>query len=260
MADESNTRKSPLTTGITKELRNRSGWFFAEILVVVAGILIALWIDQWRDELERREIEDRYIEQIVAELLLSEERIVDSKRRHSRWVESIEELKAAFDGLERVQGERLAVLLSEAGFSNYPDLVVGSALALVSTGNVLMISESCVKARINDYLTEFHVSIKESVDYLFATHGDYHHQLLLEAAAHGFFTHLLGDAAAGSAVSSIESDLDGFYENARAYALVGQIRFRKRVFASFIDELLEQTAILRETLQGYLETGSISCN
>ena len=225
MSNQSNTREQPTTKAIVKELRGRSGWFFAEILVVVAGILIALWIDQWRDELERRGLEGRYIEQIVSELVLSEERILDSKRRHGRWVESIEELKAAFDGVERVQRDRVSVLLSEAKFANYPDLVVGSALALVSTGDVLMVSESCVKARINNYLAEFHVNRKKSVDHMWAAHEEYHNQLLLEASGHGLFSHLLGDPTDASRISRNDPELNGFLQDPRAYALVGQIRF-----------------------------------
>jgi hypothetical protein len=244
---------------IVKKLGKKSRWFVAEILVVVVGVLIALGIDQWRDQIESREIELEYIRQIVDELRITEERIAASESRMSYLDDITNQLKAAFDGDEPIQIDRLRQLLAEARFYNTPDPVLGSAMALVSTGGLRSFSNQCVKSAINNYLTDFRDNDLSVGDYMFERYINLNLEIYIEAAAHGIFPTQFGIASDDSTVANLEPDVKGFLANSRAYTLVATNVDIKKYAARSRKRNAKRTEQLREYLETYLATGIIEC-
>jgi hypothetical protein len=43
----------------------QSRWFVAELIVIVVGVLVALGIDEWRENLDNAALEKQYLSQLI---------------------------------------------------------------------------------------------------------------------------------------------------------------------------------------------------
>jgi len=244
---------------VVKNIGEKSRWFVAEILVVVVGVLIALGIDEWRDEIDSREFELEYVRQIVDELRITEERIAACSSFASRSNGAAKQLKAAFDSAEPIQMGSLRRLLEWTRGYCTPEPILGSAMALVSTGSLRSFSNKCVNSSINNYLTDFRENDLNTLAIAAVEHSDLWRQLTFEAGAYGIFPEDSGIASDESPIASLEPELKGFLANSRAYMTVYAIVQRKDFIARLSARNADRTVQLREYLETYLATGSAEC-
>jgi len=134
------------------EWRPRLRWFAAEFLVVVAGILTALWLQSSWQEREDASREVAYLRQLAADLNETLDRVAlaDSLHRESESAQT--QLLFAFQRPEPPPLDSITLWLwgtIQRGPSPVP--VMGTIDALVSTGDLRLIRDDSIRTAIVAY-------------------------------------------------------------------------------------------------------------
>jgi hypothetical protein len=221
---------------LTSNLGGRAQWFLTELVVIVAGILIALAIDEWRENNERRKAETEYLHQVVADLRTTEERMEAAIVNNAASENATTRLVAVFEGGETAEADSISKLLGEMLLYNNRVPVLGTIAALVSTGDLALIRSASARSEITDYLSQtndYHVKPLYQFE---ERYREAYHRLLALAAIHG----ISPAHRSGPHHSLIEADVIGFLANPEAY--VELMKFR--------DLKLEDFVYYRESVQG----------
>ena len=147
--------ETPLRSGSTHPGRDwlaRWRWFAAEIVVVVAGVLIALTLNAWWQSGQDRKREQVYLHQLDADLAESERLIeqADSLYQHVDRRGAL--LVRAFRVRERPLTDSVAAWIA-GGFWHEPlTPVTATAEALVFTGDITLIRNDSLRAEVTRYV------------------------------------------------------------------------------------------------------------
>ena len=141
-------------------------WFAAELLVVVAGILIALALQAWWNTRSDREREERYLLQLRADLLQTElsVRTADSVMA-PRDAEGARALRAFYQP-EPPPTDSLVYWAYHSLWYELPRPVLGTVEALVTTGDLGLIQSDSLRSAITNYLDQNRTAIEEYAAYL----------------------------------------------------------------------------------------------
>ena len=134
-------------------LGGSSRWFLAELIIIVAGVLIALAIDQWRGNIEVLKLEQEYIEQLIADLQTTVEKMAAALETNDPGESAAEQLLAAFENGDPVALEAIRQLLSDINTLDNPVPVLGTVEALISTGDLRLMRSSETRSEITRYLS-----------------------------------------------------------------------------------------------------------
>ena len=136
-----------------KERRRLLGRAAAELLVIVAGVLIALWIEGWRearaDAAERQE----YLARLETDLLADSARIQDRIDAETSLTARVETaLRFARGGWE-AEPDTVGVLRAYhfSGFINFVRLRTTTWDDLVATGNLALLEDQALRQRLGTY-------------------------------------------------------------------------------------------------------------
>ena len=127
-------------------------WFAGQILVVVTGILVALALDAWWDARQDAARERAYLRQLDADLAQTDV-IIDSYDRFLRPVDSTAALLVrAYRTPAPPPEDSLYTWLLVGSRFGVPRPVVGTAEALVTTGDLALVRNDSLRIEIVSYL------------------------------------------------------------------------------------------------------------
>jgi hypothetical protein len=236
--------KAPFSR-LASGLGGRSRWFLTELVVIVAGILIALAIDEWRENNEGRKAESEYLHQLITDLRATEEKMEAAIANNAASENATTRLVGIFEGGETVEADSIGKSLDEMFYYNNPVPVLGAIAALVSTGDLALIRSASARAEITDYLSQtadYHVKPMYQFE---DSYKETYYRMLNLAAIHG----ISPANRSGPHHSRIEADVMGFLANAEAYAEL--MKFRDLKLGDFVyyrQSVQDDSKRLRESL------------
>jgi hypothetical protein len=133
---------------------SRIRWLAAELTIVVAGILIALAIQSWVDGRDDRASEREYLRELQADLRETERMVMRSDSIHRVRDRPGVLLLHAFFTPERPSRDSLLVWAITATWFETPRPILGTAEALVSTGDLALLRDRALRTAITAYLQE----------------------------------------------------------------------------------------------------------
>jgi hypothetical protein len=145
-------------------MENKTGKYFkyaiGEIVLVVIGILIALSINNWNNELNRKNAEKVIIEQLIADLTKSEIELKEIKESIEKQAKASAIVCHAFYKKDLPSDsiyEYMRLPLGTATFS--PTL--GTARSIINSGNLTIIKSEDLKNRITAYVEVVEYKLKD---------------------------------------------------------------------------------------------------
>ena len=153
---------------MSQENRASKPWrrWAAEVVAIVGSILLAFAIDAWWDDLQLRRDEATAIRQLRDEFLSNSEAIRAAQQSHRR-------AEVAFDAMLRIIREKgdpagsyvvPDSVLFELGSWTTLDPATGVLEALVSSGRILLIGDSDLRAELTSWSTELQDVREEEVE------------------------------------------------------------------------------------------------
>ncbi|HYH82038.1 MAG TPA: hypothetical protein VEX86_19685 [Longimicrobium sp.] len=129
-------------------------WLAPELTIVVAGILIALAIQSWADGRDDRAREREYLHQLVADLRETERLVLRDDSIHRVRDRSGVMLLHAFFTPERPPRDSVLVWAINATWYEPRRPIMGTAEALVATGDLALLEDHALRTAVTSYLTE----------------------------------------------------------------------------------------------------------
>lgn len=126
-----------------------------ELLIVVAGVMIALYADGWIQARQDRALELEYVERLIGDLQLDTAAISNIMARSQERAEHGRVILSAFDTRERAVSPADFVRAVEYGdYFSYPSYSTTTIDDLMSTGNLRLIRSTEVKEAVSTYYAE----------------------------------------------------------------------------------------------------------
>ena len=140
----------------------RLRWFFAELTVVVVGILLALGLQSWWQSRENGARGDAYQRQVLA----------DAKQTRATYQKAIatdtnlrnvtaQLSDVLYTHLTLADDEAMAWLVWRSGWYSDPRPVIGNVYALIDTGDIQLIRNPKIQAAIVEYASILKSSIAD---------------------------------------------------------------------------------------------------
>ena len=132
----------------------RSGlrWFAAEFLVVVTGVLVALALQSWWEQREHARRERVYLQHLRADLQRTREIIQRASATSGSSDSAGSRLVRAYHTQGFNSRDSIFVWFFRAGTYEAPTPITATADALVSTGDLRLLSNDTLRSAISDYL------------------------------------------------------------------------------------------------------------
>lgn len=127
-------------------------WFAAELIIVVSGVLIALAIGSAYQHRQDRLKERRYLGQLAADLAQTESLMTAADSVNAGWDRSIAALVGAYRGHPVPSRDSVLRWVGDVQFDN-PVPVMGTADALIETGDLQLIRDLALRSAITSYLS-----------------------------------------------------------------------------------------------------------
>ena len=128
---------------------------FGEFLIIVAGVIVGLAADEWRESLQDRARESDYLERLEADLLTGRARIEPYALRFSEVAGAVEQLIGVLESRDPVvDTAAFLALTAQAGASGFDrDGLVYSATydELIATGNLGIIRNRELRRHIVEH-------------------------------------------------------------------------------------------------------------
>jgi len=230
---------------VSKSLSNSLRLLSAELFVIVAGVLIALAIDEWRQNIENEDLEHEYVQQLIIDLRATEESVTKSETHASAGNESLSKLVDAFKTDESIDSDQLFDLIYASSSLNNPVPILGTIDTLVATGDLRLIRDSRTRSAVIQYLSYARNYLITPIYDAEERFGDNFHQLLTLAAADGM---VYSEGQYGLS-RNIEPNVEAFLANRQAYVIVLQMIDLRGHFTWHRDQLYVTAKELRERLE-----------
>jgi hypothetical protein len=127
-------------------------WFAAEWAVVVAGVLIALGLGSIYQTQQDHDREAVYLRQLAADLDETLRLMDDAETANLEWDRSLAALLRAYRGDEAPPKDSVLRWMADLQFDN-PVPVLGTADALVQTGDLQLIRDPDLRSALTSYLS-----------------------------------------------------------------------------------------------------------
>ncbi|HEU0300844.1 MAG TPA: hypothetical protein VFR37_15385 [Longimicrobium sp.] len=151
----------PPAEGRLRQLRAIVRWFVAELAIIVTGILLALAVQAWWEGRGERALEREYLHELLADLRETERVMAAADSVHVPTDRAGALLVQAFFTPERPPRDSvLAWFLRASGYQT-PRPVLGTAEALVSTGDLSLLNDRTLRAAVTAYIEESRMLIAE---------------------------------------------------------------------------------------------------
>ena len=198
-------------------------WFAitVELIVVVVGVLIALQVDVWSDRQADQELEQVYLERLIADLELEDSRMADAARFAQSRVNAAELLDsvAAASGTVGVGRARLARALETVTWRSFPQISAFVWGELQSTGRLSLIRSEELRRAVAAHYTALEHDARVGEDL---------------TAQHRFESEIAGVLTLAEQVAVERAGGQGLQladDPARSAAIVRELRSRPRAVA-----------------------------
>ena len=125
---------------------------FGELLIIILGVLIALWAENWRQGLDERSQEQQYIERLLRDLDADLAAIdLLMAQTSDRAYQAKVVLDAIDKGRRDVPASDFLGAVEYAWFFGYPSISRSTFNDLMSTGNLRLLRSSAVKDGLSGY-------------------------------------------------------------------------------------------------------------
>ncbi|MFT7128880.1 MAG: hypothetical protein ACI89U_000988 [Gammaproteobacteria bacterium] len=246
MNRESRTSK----LGFFNSFSGHSPRILIELVVIVASILFALAIDEWRANSENKEAELGYLQQLIIDVRSTEESITSVLESNASSDATALRLMAIFEAGRSVEPAEIRRLLREVYYYTNPTPVLGTADALVATGDLRLIRDSRIKAEITRYLSRTRDFWLVPIYDLESDYRAHYARLTKVAAAYGVSpTRPIVDGQVHQS-----PDVGAFLADTEAYAEVLRLLFNKGEFKGYRTGLAADAATIREILEEYVNS------
>jgi hypothetical protein len=245
--------------------RPKVRWFAAEIVVVVAGVLIALALNAWWGARQGAAREQEYLHQLVEDLQETETLYERIERGWTRQGASAGKLLRPYRSSSRPPADSVLHWMSSFVFVQQSTFVTGTVTALVETGDLNLIRSDSLRSAITGYLGRIDMQVEYDVansarirDHLTALSGRVD---MIEA---GLTTHPPGlsdslaraDPAWPVPVAPERAfaplDVEAFYRDREVYTAL--VNVMQRIYSMRISgaQTLAATVALREQIEAEL--------
>jgi hypothetical protein len=138
---------------VITRLQERARWLLTEIVIIVLGVLTALALDAWYGRLVEAQDEQTYLSQLIEDLRETERQMQAAAARTVPAEESAAKLLRAVGGAIEPEADSIRVWLTLAAAVDNPVPILGTAEALVSTGDLRLVADAKVRAAITRWLS-----------------------------------------------------------------------------------------------------------
>lgn len=141
-----------MSGGRSRGVAERVKWLAAEAAVIVLGVLIALAIDAWYGTLLESRAEQVYLAQLIEDLRETERQMASATEDNRTAEESTTRLLSHLRG-EAWKADSIRGWLGRVQRVNNPVPVLGTAEALIATGDLRIIEDGKARVAITRYLS-----------------------------------------------------------------------------------------------------------
>ena len=141
---------------------NRRSWraLFADFVVVLFGVLVALWLDQLREARGNAALEVAYVESLVTDLEADLAQFDEAEQWMRRSETAAATVLALYDGTPPTgDAADLVAAVEMAGWQMLPSITRNTIDDLRSTGNYRLIRDRALRGVISGYYTRIEVSM-----------------------------------------------------------------------------------------------------
>jgi hypothetical protein len=130
-----------------------------EFVVIVVGVLVALAVDRWSQDLEDRRMEQEYLRRVEADLLADSAMLASRLQIATTGVERARAMRAATDTLSDLYTPSGAEVLEVVGGPGFPPEAASSTFdELMSTGNLILLRNATVRVALLEYYRQAEAS------------------------------------------------------------------------------------------------------
>jgi len=126
----------------------------AEVLVIVVGVLLALWAEAWRESREEHRLAHSYLQRLRADVHLDRDRFARIRFLHEQYREAANELLRILNDESEADPIEAAYLLARAGYLAPDNTVTSTYEDLVSSGRLFLIQDEVLRASIQSYYSD----------------------------------------------------------------------------------------------------------
>ena len=247
----------------------RQDWFVValEIAIVVLGVIIGFQVTAWGQDRADRATEQVYLRQLAADLAETVRIVAERDARMDASTHAgLDRLLRSFDAPERPPADSVVAWLRQSLYVASPRPVVGTAEALVATGDLGLLGDDSLRAAVLRYLDATRENVadqRDARDVAFALLFDRLYLDHVDARTVGsrpldedrptFFGAIPALSPSGPWRSPFPLDVDALYDDPAFYRVLG-------VYAVAIGELgrgrlvmSEEAAALREHVESHIE-------
>jgi hypothetical protein len=141
--------------------RSSLRWFLAEFVVVVAGVLVALMLNGWAQERQDGQREQAYLRQLHADLIASERDLGEAEEFLDRRAAASARVLHRFWRDEVVVDDSLIEDLSLPRSTRRFRPVLGTAEALISSGQINLIRSDALRGAILGYVESMKTQLED---------------------------------------------------------------------------------------------------
>ena len=236
------------STMLSRRFSGQFRWLFAELLIVVLGVFIALAIDEWREDIEESARETEYLAQLIRDLQTTEGLMQETIRTAPDSQAAARILLRGFESEQHPDLDQTRDLMASMRFFGYPSPKVSTAEGMVSTGEFRLLQDRSIRSKVTDYLAFARDDHMSGVIDRSERNRELLFQFYILAQSYGISP---GQYRGQYSVSS-EPDISAFFGDPNAYIyLAGYIENRDILLGSYAEALAEETRNLREALEKY---------
>lgn len=212
-----------------------------ELVIIIAGVLMALAIDEWWTSLEESDRADTYTHQLIADLRTTEEAFATAAPAGIAATKAAESLLVIFEENGAADLEQVYELLNELEPFNNPAPVLGTIEALISTGDLRVIRDANLRIQITAYLSYVRDFWLTPLSEFETSHRELKFRLRVLAAKYGISPHPAGRPSRDSE----NANVTGFIADDEAYAVLAELVGVKDVFATYSARVSQKSSELR---------------
>jgi len=136
---------------VTRMLIRRST---AEVLVIVVGVLLALWAEAWRESRAEHRLAYSYMQRLGADVQSDSVRFARIRFLHQQYREAANELLRVLNAETEADPIETAHLLARAGYLSPDNTVTSTYEDLVSSGRLFLIQDEVLRGSVQSYYSD----------------------------------------------------------------------------------------------------------
>ncbi|WP_412061309.1 hypothetical protein [Rubrivirga sp. IMCC45206] len=151
---------------LSKAVREQN-WFAValEVVIVIVGVVIGFQVTSWGQARADRATEQTYLRQLAADLAETERIVAERDARMDAATHAgLDRLLRSFDAPQRPPADSVAAWLRQALYVASPRPVLGTAEALVATGDLRLLADDALRAAVLRYLDASRENVGDQAD------------------------------------------------------------------------------------------------